>query len=73
MLCFVERESGFICEKVKRVAPFFDDMEFPYEISTDMRHEMWANLCGMWVWIRRLPCTAAIMMVSNRADEQETQ
>ncbi|MNN20371.1 2-dehydropantoate 2-reductase [compost metagenome] len=43
MLCFGEREPGVISEKVKAVASFFDEMEFPYEISTDMRHRMWGK------------------------------
>ncbi|MDF2685365.1 MAG: ketopantoate reductase [Clostridia bacterium] len=43
MLCFGEKEPGFISQKVKIVAEFFDKTNFPYEIVKDMYKRIWGK------------------------------
>ena len=43
-LCFGDREPGKVSEKVKRVADFFTQMEFPYLVDTDMPKRLWGKL-----------------------------
>ncbi len=43
MLCFGEREPGIISEKVRSVAVFFDKVNFPYEVDTDMFKRKWGK------------------------------
>jgi len=42
-LCFGDREKGAVSEKTKAVAEFFDKMELPYEIDTNMKKRMWGK------------------------------
>lgn len=44
ILCFGDRETGSISSKVKRVADFFDKVEFPYLVDTDMLKRQWGKL-----------------------------
>ncbi|MBP3040325.1 ketopantoate reductase family protein [Bacillaceae bacterium Marseille-Q3522] len=43
MLCFGEREPGYISEKAKRVAAFFEKTDFPYEIDPNMIKRQWGK------------------------------
>jgi len=43
MLCFGDREPGIVSPRTKRVAAFFDAVDFPYMIDTDMRKRMWGK------------------------------
>ncbi|MBI0579196.1 ketopantoate reductase family protein [Neobacillus cucumis] len=43
MLCFGDREQGVISDKTKRVAEFFEKMELPYEIDTNMQRRQWGK------------------------------
>ena len=43
MLCFGEGQPGVISSKVKKVAEFFENMEFPYEAVTDMNTRLWGK------------------------------
>lgn len=43
ILCFGERQPGEISDKVKRVAAFFDKVELPYEIETNMVKRQWGK------------------------------
>lgn len=43
MLCFGDWEPGIVSEKVKRVADFFEKMEFPYEVDTKMTKRQWGK------------------------------
>lgn len=43
MLCFGDTKPGFISEKVRRVAAFFDQVEFPYEIDRYMDKRQWGK------------------------------
>ncbi|HHU32726.1 MAG: ketopantoate reductase family protein [Zhaonellaceae bacterium] len=43
MLCFGDGEPGMVSDKVKRVAAFFDTVDFPYEIDTDMKKRLWGK------------------------------
>jgi 2-dehydropantoate 2-reductase len=43
MLCFGDQKPGMISEKVKRVADFFDKVDFPYEIVTNMNKRLWGK------------------------------
>jgi 2-dehydropantoate 2-reductase len=43
ILCFGEQEPGLISDKVKSVAEFFDQVELPYEIDTDMVKRQWGK------------------------------
>jgi len=43
LLCFGDREPGEPSEKVKRLARFFDEVDFPYEIDTDMPKRLWGK------------------------------
>ncbi|WP_407271395.1 ketopantoate reductase family protein [Radiobacillus sp. PE A8.2] len=43
MLSFGEREPNMISEKVERVAEFFEEMDFPYELETHMLKRQWGK------------------------------
>jgi 2-dehydropantoate 2-reductase len=43
MLCFGDQKPGITSEKVKRVADFFEKMDFPYQIDTDMNRRLWGK------------------------------
>lgn len=43
ILCFGEREPGLISEKVKRVVEFFEKMDVPYEVDTNMYKRQWGK------------------------------
>jgi len=43
LLVIGDPEPGMVSEKVKRVAAFFDKVNFPYEINTDMRRKIWSK------------------------------
>jgi 2-dehydropantoate 2-reductase len=43
MLVFGEREPGFVSQRVKRVAHFFESMAVPYEAVTDMNKRIWGK------------------------------
>lgn len=44
ILCFGEKKTGIISEKVQRVANFFDSVDFPYETVTNMYQRQWGKL-----------------------------
>jgi 2-dehydropantoate 2-reductase len=44
ILCFGDREPGEISEKVKRVATFFERINLPYEIDSNMLKRQWGKL-----------------------------
>ncbi|MGK0467330.1 ketopantoate reductase family protein [Clostridium sp.] len=43
MLCIGEKEPGIVSQKVKRVSEFFEKMEVPYEVDTDMYKRQWGK------------------------------
>ena len=43
MLCFGDRESVEMSQKVKTVAEFFDKMDFPYELDQNMYKRQWGK------------------------------
>lgn len=43
ILCFGDQEPGIFSPQVKRVAEFFEDMEFPHEVVTDMTRRQWGK------------------------------
>jgi 2-dehydropantoate 2-reductase len=43
MLCFGDKKTGMISDKVKRVADFFDKIDFPYEVDTNMNRRLWGK------------------------------
>lgn len=43
MLCYGDQKPGMISEKVKTVAAFFDKIDFPYEIDTNMNKRLWGK------------------------------
>ncbi|MDR7236873.1 ketopantoate reductase family protein [Neobacillus drentensis] len=43
ILCFGEQEPDLISDKVKGVAEFFDKVELPYEIDTNMVKRQWGK------------------------------
>ncbi|MBM4764405.1 ketopantoate reductase family protein [Bacillus sp. B15-48] len=43
MLCFGDREPGVLSEQAKRIAAFFDETEFPYEIIPEMYKRLWSK------------------------------
>lgn len=43
MLCYGDQKPGMISEKVKTVAAFFDKIDFPYEIDTNMNNRLWGK------------------------------
>ncbi|WP_423802568.1 ketopantoate reductase family protein [Neobacillus sp. SAB-20_R2A] len=43
MICFGDREIGVFSDKVKSVAAFFDKMELPYQVDTDMKKRLWGK------------------------------
>jgi 2-dehydropantoate 2-reductase len=43
MICFGEREANVVSPKVMMVADFFEEMQLPYEIATDMYKRLWGK------------------------------
>jgi 2-dehydropantoate 2-reductase len=43
MLCFGDQEPGITSDKVKNVAAFFDKIDFPYEVDTNMNKRLWGK------------------------------
>ena len=43
MLCFGDQKPGIISERVKRVATFFEKIDFPYQIDTNMDKRQWGK------------------------------
>ena len=43
MLCFGSREPGVISPQAKKVAEFFEEMEVPFELDTDMYRRQWGK------------------------------
>jgi 2-dehydropantoate 2-reductase len=43
MLCFGEKETGLISEKVNRLVEFFSRMEVPFEVDPDMLKRQWGK------------------------------
>jgi 2-dehydropantoate 2-reductase len=43
MICFGERESGIMTEKVKAVSDFFKCTELPFKVDTDMYKRLWGK------------------------------
>ncbi|NWQ44320.1 ketopantoate reductase family protein [Bacillus sp. EB106-08-02-XG196] len=43
MLCYGDQKPGMISKKVKTVAAFFDKIDFPYEIDTNMNKRLWGK------------------------------
>ncbi len=43
MLCIGEAEKGYMSDKMKRVAEFFDVIGFPYRLDTDMMKRLWGK------------------------------
>ncbi|MDQ0970698.1 2-dehydropantoate 2-reductase [Neobacillus niacini] len=43
MLCFGDQEPGIISDKAKSVAAFFDKIDFPYEVDTNMNKRLWGK------------------------------
>ena len=43
MICFGEREPGYVSDKVKTVAEFFEKMEVPFEVDTNMVKRQWGK------------------------------
>ena len=42
-LCFGDQKSGIISESVKSVAAFFEKMDFPYQVDTNMDKRLWGK------------------------------
>ncbi|MGM9926472.1 MAG: ketopantoate reductase family protein [Bacillus sp. (in: firmicutes)] len=43
MLCFGDKESGIISQKAKAVATFFEQVQLPYELDTNMYRRQWGK------------------------------
>lgn len=43
MLVFGEKEKDYISPSVQAVASFFDIMQFPYQVDSDMKKRMWGK------------------------------
>lgn len=43
MLCFGDQKSGIISDKVKSVSAFFEKMDFPYQVDTNMDKRLWGK------------------------------
>jgi 2-dehydropantoate 2-reductase len=43
MICFGDQKPGITSDKVKRVAAFFDKIDFPYEVDTNMIKRLWGK------------------------------
>ncbi|MGE7780553.1 ketopantoate reductase family protein [Peribacillus sp. NPDC097264] len=43
MLCFGSREPGVISPQAKKVAEFFQEMDVPFELDTDMYRRQWGK------------------------------
>lgn len=43
MICFGDREFGMSSDKVKSVAAFFEEMDLPYQVDTDMKKRLWGK------------------------------
>ena len=43
MLCFGDQQPGIVSEKAKKVAQFFEKMEVPFELDTEMNKRQWGK------------------------------
>jgi 2-dehydropantoate 2-reductase len=43
MLCYGDQKPGMISDNVNTVAAFFDKIDFPYEIDTNMNKRLWGK------------------------------
>lgn len=43
ILCFGDKEPGSVSEKVKSVEQFFNKLELPHEVDTNMMHRLWGK------------------------------
>ena len=43
MLCFGSKEAGVLSPKAKELADFFEEMDIPYELVTDMYRRQWGK------------------------------
>lgn len=43
ILVFGDRERGIISEKTKAVCDFFDSVQLPYQVDTNMLHRLWGK------------------------------
>ena len=43
MICFGDRNPGAVSEKAKTVAKFFEQVELPYQLDTDMYKRQWGK------------------------------
>lgn len=43
MLCFGSKEPGVVSPKAKKVAEFFEQMDVPFELDTDMYRRQWGK------------------------------
>ncbi|MFJ7744704.1 ketopantoate reductase family protein [Peribacillus sp. NPDC097295] len=43
MLCIGSKEPGFVSPQAKRVAEFFEQMDVPFELDTDMYRRQWGK------------------------------
>jgi 2-dehydropantoate 2-reductase len=43
ILCYGDQEPGMISDKAKSVAAFFDKVDFPYEVDTNMNKRLWGK------------------------------
>ena len=43
MLCFGSKEPGVVSPKAKELADFFEEMDIPYELVTDMHRRQWGK------------------------------
>jgi 2-dehydropantoate 2-reductase len=43
MLCFGDQKPGGISDKVKSVVAFFDKIDLPYEVDTNMNNRLWGK------------------------------
>jgi 2-dehydropantoate 2-reductase len=43
MLCYGDQKPGMISDKAKSVAAFFDKIDFPYEVDTNMNKRLWGK------------------------------
>lgn len=62
MLVFGDQKSGIISESVKSVAAFFEKMDFPYQVDTNMDKRIWVSLCLMLASTKRWLCLIVIMV-----------
>jgi len=43
ILVFGDKEPGVMSEKTKSLSEFFDSIEFPYQVDTNMNHRLWGK------------------------------